>query len=127
MEYLGALLNTDGFLPHGYSYLWTPALLWIYVVSDIGTGLAFYSIPWALTYFVHKRTDLKFNWIFKLFSAFIFLSGTTHLLSVWTIWQPAYWIDALVKAATAVVSVITAYIVSERIVNIFKMVYVNKK
>ncbi|MBI1889821.1 MAG: EAL domain-containing protein [Burkholderiales bacterium] len=108
MEYLGALLNTDGFLPHGYSYLWTPALLWIYVVSDIGTGLAFYFITWALTYFVHKRTDLKFNWIFKLFSAFIFFSGTTHLLSVWTIWQPAYWIDALVKAATAVVSAITA-------------------
>ena len=97
MEYLGSLFSAEGFMPHGHCYLWTPLLLWTYVIADVSTGLAFYSIPLALTYFVRKRTDLKFNWIFKLFSMFILYCGTTHLLSVWTIWNPDYWLDAAVR------------------------------
>jgi diguanylate cyclase (GGDEF)-like protein/PAS domain S-box-containing protein len=108
VDILSQWFSGDGFMPHGHCYLWTPTLLWTYVISDASTGLAFYSIPMALTYFVKKRTDLQFNWIFTLFSMFIFFCGTTHLLGVWTIWLPDYWLDASVKAMTAVVSVLTA-------------------
>lgn len=97
-------------MPHGHCYLWTPELLWTYIISDASIGVAFYSIPMALTYFVRKRTDLQFNWIFKLFSLFILFCGTTHLISVWTIWNPDYWLDASVTALTAIVSVATAII-----------------
>lgn len=103
-----AWLAGSGFMPHGHCYLWTPTLLWLYVASDLAISAAYYSIPLALMYFVQRRRDLQFNWIFVLFSLFIFACGTTHLISVWTIWQPVYWLDAGVKAVTALFSIITA-------------------
>jgi len=110
MDTLSQIFSGSGFMPHGHCYQWTPLLLWTYVISDASIGIAFYSIPMALTYFVKKRTDLQFNWIFKLFSMFILYCGTTHLLSVWTIWNPDYWLDATMKALTAAVSVTTAIV-----------------
>ncbi len=108
MESLLSFFNNDSFMPHGHCYLWRPALLWLYVASDLVIGAAYYSIPLALVYFMHKRKDLQFNWIFVLFSLFIFACGTTHLIAIWTIWTPNYWLDAMVKAVTALVSIITA-------------------
>jgi len=77
-------------------------------MSDSLIGLAYYSIPVALWYFVRCRADLPFTWIFVLFAMFIFAGGTTHLIAIWNIWQPVYWLDAAIKLATAAVSLITA-------------------
>ncbi|MBD2337908.1 PAS domain S-box protein [Calothrix sp. FACHB-156] len=80
----------------------------MHIVSDLLIGLAYYSIPVILVYFVHKREDLPFNWIFLLFSTFIIACGTTHIIEVWTLWHPIYWVSGLIKAITAIVSVYTA-------------------
>jgi PAS domain S-box-containing protein len=61
-----------------------------------------------LIYFVRKRGDVAFNWLFWLFGLFIFACGTTHLLSIWTLWQPVYWLEGGIKALTAAASVVTA-------------------
>lgn len=103
--------NSNGFMPHGVCYLWQPALLWLHVVSDTLIVLAYYSIPFALMYFVYKRADLMYRWVFVLFGAFIMLCGSTHLLSIWTIWHPDYGLEGLVKLATALVSVVTAILI----------------
>ena len=95
-------------MPHGHDYLWTPELLWTYVISDTAIFLACYSIPLALLSIVRRRRDLRFSWIIRMFSVLIFACGTTHLIAVWTIWNPAYWLDAAARAATAIVSVATA-------------------
>ena len=95
-------------MPHGHCYLWTPKLLWLYVISDSLIALSYFSIPIAITYFVRKRIDLAFNNVFVMFSLFIFFCGMTHLISILTIWQPAYWLDAGMKGLTAVASAITA-------------------
>jgi signal transduction histidine kinase len=110
LGFLADKFSEDGFMPHGHCYLWTPDLLWTYVLSDSMIGLAYYTIPVAMLYFVRKRSDLQFSWIFVCFSIFIFACGTTHFLSIWTIWHPDYWLDALLKAATAAVSVVTAFL-----------------
>jgi len=34
MEPLGHLMLSDGFLPHGYRYLWTPGLVELHVICD---------------------------------------------------------------------------------------------
>jgi PAS domain S-box-containing protein len=101
-------LSTDGFMPHGHCYLWTPELLWTFVIAESIIVLAYFSIPFALLYFVRKRRDLQFNWMFQMFSLFIFACGATHLVGIWTIWHPDYWLDALVKTFTAIVSLIAA-------------------
>ncbi|QPF72209.1 HAMP domain-containing histidine kinase [Roseateles sp. DAIF2] len=99
---------SQGFLPHGYCFQWSPTLLGLMVGSDMLIALAYFSIPLTLLVFVRRRQDLKFNWIFLMFSAFIFLCGSTHVVDILTIWWPQYWLQGYTKAATAGVSVVTA-------------------
>ncbi len=103
-----SFLLSRQYIPHGHCYLWQPGLLWLHVLADALIALAYYSIPLSLVYFVRQKEDVPFKGIFILFSLFIFSCGTTHLMSIWTLWHPNYWISGLIKAITAVISVITA-------------------
>ncbi|MBD0265736.1 MAG: PAS domain S-box protein, partial [Tolypothrix sp. Co-bin9] len=100
--------TSGSFIPHGHCYLWQTNLVGLHILSDAFIALAYYSIPATLFYFVRKRQDLPFDWIFLLFSAFIVACGTTHLIEIWTLWHPTYWLSGFVKAVTALISVITA-------------------
>ncbi len=95
-------------MAHGYCFLWKPELLWLHAGSDFLIALAYFSIPVLLIYFVRRRQDVPFQGIFLLFSAFIVSCGTGHLLDIWTLWYPAYWLSGLMKAITAIVSLYTA-------------------
>jgi signal transduction histidine kinase/CheY-like chemotaxis protein len=98
----------DNFMPHGMCYLWQPGVLGLHVVSDALIAIAYLSISFTLAYFVRKRTDLQFHWIFICFAVFIVACGAAHLLEVWVIWNPTYWLSGSVKAITAMASVPTA-------------------
>ncbi|MBK1841746.1 PAS domain-containing protein [Azospirillum sp. YIM B02556] len=102
------LLDTGGFVPHGVCLLWRPDILMLHVGSDILIGLSYFSIPVALTYFVLRRRDVAFGWVALLFALFIIACGTTHFLSVWTLWTPDYVLEGLVKLITAFASLGTA-------------------
>jgi PAS domain S-box-containing protein len=103
----GDVVST-GFMPHGMCYLWRPDLLALHVVSDALIALAYLAIPITLVYFVRRRTDVQFNWMFLCFSAFIAACGLSHLMDIWTVWHPAYWLSGGVKALTALASVLTS-------------------
>ena len=105
---LAAALNTSNFMPHGHCFLWTPALLWSYVVADSLIAVSYFSIPVVLWYISRKREDLPFRWIFWLFALFVMACGTTHAFSIWNIWHGDYWIDAGLKLLTAAASLFTA-------------------
>ena len=107
-ETLSNFFTSEGFEPHGHCFLWQRPLLWLYIVSDSLIAISYYIIPIALVIFVRKREDLAFNWMFLMFSAFIFACGTTHLIGIWKLWEPVYWLDGSVKAITAGLSVATA-------------------
>ena len=96
------------FIPHGHCYLWKTNLVLLHVTSDLLISIAYYSIPIALLYFVSKRVDLPYPKIFFLFAAFILCCGTVHLMEIWTLWYPTYWVSGFVKATTALVSLYTA-------------------
>ena len=96
------------FLPHGHCYLWQSPLIWLHLGTDTLIALAYYVLPVLLVYVVRKRHDLPFNWMFLMFGAFIVACGTTHAVSVLTLWVPAYWLAGVVKAWTAGVSLATA-------------------
>lgn len=101
-------LGLIAFIPHGHCYLWQPGLVWLHNASDSIIALSYYSIPITLVYFVNKRKDLPFDWLFLLFGAFIILCGSGHLMEIWTLWHPDYWQAGILKALTALVSVGTA-------------------
>lgn len=95
-------------MPHGHCFLWKPTLLWGFVLSDALIAASYFLISFALWYFARKREDLPFKWLFIMFGVFVMACGATHLVAIWTIWQPNYWFDASVKVVAAAVSVFTA-------------------
>jgi signal transduction histidine kinase len=106
-DFFVKLFSGVPFMPHRHCYQDEPGIIWLHVISDSLICLAYYSIPVILIYFVSKRRDVPFNWIFRMFGMFIFACGTTHLLEVVTLWEPVYRLSGLVKAWTAIISIAT--------------------
>ncbi|MEG4318920.1 MULTISPECIES: ATP-binding protein [unclassified Microcoleus] len=100
--------SSGSFIPHGHCYLWQTKLVWLHVASDSIIAIAYFSIPITLLYFISKREDLPFNWIFAMFGAFIVACGITHIFEIWTLWHPTYWMSGTMKAITAMISFATA-------------------
>lgn len=108
MAALRTVLLFFAVLPHGFCYQWDPLLVWLHAASDTLIALAYFSIPLALIWFVKRRRDLPFGWMFLCFALFIAACGTTHLIDVLTIWVPKYWLSAAVRVLTALASLPTA-------------------
>jgi signal transduction histidine kinase len=107
LELIQTLLDVEMLAPHGICLLWRPELIWTHAVADATIAAAYLSIPLALATFVRRRTDLEFGWMFVCFALFIMLCGLTHLFAIWTLWNPDYGAEALLKIVTGIVSVIT--------------------
>src|SRR3984957_9441148 len=99
-EFLRKLFSSD-FMPHGYCYLWKPEIVWLHAASDGAIALSYLFIPLALVYFVRKRRDLPFHWVFFMFGVFILGCGATHAMEIWTLWHGTYRLAGVIKAITA--------------------------
>ena len=108
MEILRKLFGSGDFMPHGMCYLWNARLIYLHVISDSLIALSYFAIPVILLWFVRKRRDVPFGWMFGLFGVFIIACGSTHVMEVWTLWHPDYWLSGVIKAITAAASVSTA-------------------
>ena len=102
------MLASIQYIPHGHCYLWQTPLVWLHVTADFLIAAAYFSIPITLFYFVRRQQDNPFEKIIVLFSFFIFSCGTTHLMSIWTLWHPDYWFSGAIKVITALISCFTA-------------------
>jgi two-component sensor histidine kinase len=102
------LFNPTGLTPHGFCLLWIPGLIYLHAISDAIIGCAYFSIPLALASFAAKRKDLQYGWVIQLFVAFILACGTTHFMSILTLWVPVYGIEGVIKGITALLSLATA-------------------
>jgi signal transduction histidine kinase/CheY-like chemotaxis protein len=109
LTFLNYPFYSIGFISHGHCYLWKTGLVSLHIISDATIALAYYSIPFLLIYFISKRQDVPFNGVFLLFGAFIIACGTGHLMEIWTLWHPDYWIAGSLKALTAIISIYTAF------------------
>ena len=112
MDFLRKLFGPGDFMPHGYCYLWDPGLVWLHVISDTLIAVSYFTIPITLLWFMRKRRDLPFSWMFGLFGAFIVACGATHVMEVWNLWHAEYWLAGVLKAVTAVASVATAILLA---------------
>lgn len=102
-------LSGNPYIPHGHCYLWQTPLVGLHVASDLFIAIAYFSIPAMLVYFVLKRQQTPFTTVFLLFGTFILACGIGHLLDIWTLWFPNYWLSGLERAFTALVSMFTAF------------------
>ena len=101
-------LQLQMYAPHGVCLTWSAPLMWSYIISDSIIALSYFSIPFALFYFIRKRQDIGFSSVFILFGLFILACGATHVMDVWKLWKPNYWTDVFVREFTAVISLGTA-------------------
>jgi len=101
------LERSSAFMPHGHCYLWLPSLLWLHVISDALIGAAYVAIS-VLLWLLVRRMRLPFSPVFIAFGLFIGLCGLTHFMQIWTVWNPDYVWEGLLKAGTAAASVATA-------------------
>ena len=102
---VGHALSTANFIPHG---TWQTGVLTLHVASDGLIALAYLSIPITLAYFIRKRADLQFNWMFLCVAVFVVACGVTQLMEIWAILHPSYWLFGGVKAITALASLVTS-------------------
>ncbi|QKJ31873.1 PAS domain-containing protein [Mucilaginibacter mali] len=108
-DFFTGLFDTKNWPPRWHCGSWSDFHGWLYIVSDLLIWAAYFAIPILLARIVTKRKDLPFPRIIWLFVAFIILCGSTHLIDAIIFWWPAYRLSALVRFATAVVSVFTLY------------------
>jgi PAS domain S-box-containing protein len=102
------LLSSENFMPHGHCFLWQPATLWLNVGSDGLIAASYLAIPVVIYSFLRrKETQIRYAWVPALFAAFIFLCGGTHLMEIWTVWNPDYRIAGALKLITGIVSFAT--------------------
>jgi signal transduction histidine kinase/DNA-binding response OmpR family regulator len=107
-ELIKTIFSPEQYMPHGSCYLWQSSLIWLHVISDLLIAIAYFSIPTMLVIFVCKRQDVPFLRVFILFGLFIISCGVGHVIDVWTLWHPAYWLSGVERAFTALVSCYTA-------------------
>jgi len=108
MDFFQRLFDSSDFNPRNTCGSgWSSGLVWAHIVSDCLIWLSYLAIPVVLIYFVRKRRDIPFSYLFWLFGAFILSCGTTHLVGMLMFSAPMYRLDALIKILTALVSVAT--------------------
>jgi signal transduction histidine kinase len=104
----GWLFSSSNFMPHGHCFLWQPGTLWLNVGSDALIAASYFAIPGALYYYVRQRkSEIPYGWIPLMFAAFILLCGGTHLMEIWTVWNPIYRAAGALKLVTGLVSFAT--------------------
>ena len=93
--------------PHGACLLWQPELIWLNAASDALVAIALFTTGFVLASYVWwRRGDIMplFSIVFSAYATFIALCGVNRLLSILTMWVPAYYIEGTIKGVVAVVS-----------------------
>ena len=99
------LVGAEGYSPVGQCYGWEPGLVSLHAIADALIGLSFLSIALMLVYLIRTaREQIPLRFIFVVLGLFIVAGGFTHLLQVWTVWEPRFWVSGTMKVITAVAS-----------------------
>jgi signal transduction histidine kinase len=107
-DYKAPWFSAAQFMPHGHSWLWSPGVLWMSVISDLLIALACLAIPLMLIYTTRSRRDLRFNGLVLCFSVFAIACGVTYVMDAWNVWHVQYWLEAVTKVIAAAASMVAA-------------------
>src|ERR1700674_5081423 len=105
---VGDIMDMSTLMPHGACLLWKPELIWLNAISDALTAGALFAVAFGLAFFAwrrHRDMLLVFRRMFWIFAIFVAVCGVTRLLSILTLWVPAYGIEGLAKGLLALISI----------------------
>jgi PAS domain S-box-containing protein len=127
MDFVRQLFGPREFMPHRYCHLWSPGLVWLDVISDALISVSYFLIPFTLLWFVRKRREWRFSWMFVCFGVFIVACGATHVMEAWNLWHAPYWLAGVLKAVTAVASVAMAILLAQLMPKARKVPHVTQR
>ncbi|MFU8803958.1 MAG: histidine kinase, partial [Bradymonadaceae bacterium] len=86
MDPLQEFFSTQYFMPHGHCYQWTPAIVWLQVLTNLTIGVAYVMIALTLAYIIRRVDDIPFKMMYVAFGVFIISCGFTHFFDIYVIW-----------------------------------------
>jgi signal transduction histidine kinase/CheY-like chemotaxis protein len=102
----GDILDMSTLTPHGACLDWRPDLIWLNVVSDTMAAFAFFATAFVLGFYVwRRRREVMFRGVFWSLAIFAAVGGMTRIVSIITLWVPAYGIEGLIKALLALIAI----------------------
>jgi PAS domain S-box-containing protein len=105
------LFDANVFLPQVHCYLENAGLVRLHLLSEVAIGAADLAISITVVCFLWRsRRAVPFSWMFLAFGVFIPACGVTHLMEVWTLWTPLYWLSGIAQLVTAAASVTIAVV-----------------
>ena len=107
--------------PHGYCLSWQNDLIWLHVASNLIIALSYFCIPCAILFYLRKKPEITHRSLFWLFALFIIACGLSHLMGVIVLWQPMYYLQGIIMAITAIVSLLTVLILWPKIPSLLAM------
>ena len=105
---LDFLFSYGGYAPHGYCIAWDPLVLWSHIGADAVIALSYFAIPALIVNFVRRRGEPTLHAPAMMFALFITFCGLSHVAGIITFFYPAYGLQAVIKVATALISIATA-------------------
>src|SRR5450631_3835883 len=100
-------MDMSTLVPHGACLLWKPELIWLNAISDAMVAGALFTTAFVLAFFAWRRRSdlmLMFRSVFWAIAIFVAVCGVTRLLSILTLWVPAYGFEGVIKGVLAVMS-----------------------
>jgi two-component system sensor histidine kinase/response regulator len=107
---LRTLFSTDTFMARGHSYLWTPSLVVLELVSNALIALGALAIAVMLLRAAGRGATPGARLGRRLLALFALGLAAAHALDVWVIWAPMYGVDVVVRSATAVVAIAAVFV-----------------
>jgi signal transduction histidine kinase len=105
MTLIEDLTDTSTLASRGAALFWKPELIWLNAVSDAVTAGAFLATGLVLTLFLWRRWhEVMFRGVLWVFAIFMMMCAVTRLLSILTLWVPAYGIEGIAKGFLALFS-----------------------
>jgi len=89
LDFVREIFGAD-FRPHLFVLRGEGEDRWFFVFTSLCIAAALYAIALVLLQVMRKRKDIRLRGVFILLEVFFGLRATTQLLSVWTIFHPAY-------------------------------------
>jgi len=93
------------YLPHGHCFYWQPAILWPFVVANLGIASAYViGFPWAFLPWLRRNGQSMPPLASVLLALFVLFCGLGHVAVVADVWIGAYTFETAWHLATACVS-----------------------
>ncbi len=93
--------------PHDFILQQDPILLWTKIISNASISAACFVLFWILKHFIQNRKERSSHLIFWLLSMVLIAFGILHIMQIWGLYRPLYWIKAVIEVCTAALAIFT--------------------